>query len=114
MKKALIFAIAMMAGCCPVLQQTASAVTAGVDAADRLLPPDADDDLAISHGVAELGEAAADQCVDGAGWQQWVRLALEATGGLVQLFTGAADDEAPDPPQELLDAQRLLQSQVAP
>lgn len=114
MKKVALIFVVSMAGCCPVLQQTASAVTIGVDAADRLLPPDADDDLAIAHGVAELGEAVADQCVEDGGWQQWVRLALEATTGLVQLFTGAANDEGNDPPPELLDAQRLLESQVAP
>jgi hypothetical protein len=110
----IVFVLAFAAGCCPAQRAVASAVDAGVEAAAETegMPEEARESLEIARGVSELGAVAAQGCVEGNGWQQWLLFALEAAGGLLAHFTGAPDAEAPEPPPELLSAVELLRAEA--
>jgi hypothetical protein len=115
MRIALIAILTLLfAGCCTAQRSVASAVNAGVTAAAETegLPAEAAEDLEIARGISQLGEGAAEACVDGQGWQQWLLFALQAVTGLVSHFTGAADERAGNPPRELLDAVELLRGEL--
>ena len=112
MKKATLIILTLtLAACCPVMQQTADTITIGINAADELLPPEADTDLEIAHGIADMGQSVARDCVSAEGWAQWVVIAAEAVGGLIALFQGAAD-ETPEVPAELLAARDALEGEL--
>lgn len=67
-------------------------------------------------GALELGDAAVDACEllrDGAGWQAWVALALEAAGSLAAAIDGAGPADTAEPvPPELERAIELLEAEA--
>jgi len=120
----IIIAIAVAiagAGCgaqCQTEQALVNAVSVGVDSADAAIGDEADDAISVARGITELGQAAVGACElvrDGAGWQQWVNLALEAIAGVAGAFGPlVADDPSAvrEAPPELVEAQRLLESEA--
>lgn len=103
-------------GTCALERGIHSVVDAGVEAAEREVPEEGRDEMEIARGITDVAGAAVQACEllrDGAGWQQLVTLMLEATTGAIAQFTGAADEEAGDPPPELLEAHAALEAEVA-
>lgn len=102
---------------CEIQGGVVSAVSAGVDAAAGLAPEGQwSEELGYASAVVDLGRAATRGCElhrAGAGWQQWVGLALEATAAVAARFGGAADEGVPaEPPAELLDARAALECEL--
>jgi len=105
---------------CQTERGIVSALDAGAQAAEAAIPDDAGDDvdlaLQLTRGAVLLGQAAVDGCDlarDGAGWQAWVGLALEAAGGLAAMFGGAGPERLPaEPPPALAGAVLLLEAEA--
>jgi hypothetical protein len=107
--------------CAPCLAESAvvSALDAGVTAADDAVGDaggeDFDTAIDISRGAVALGRAAVEGCGllrDGAGWEQWVGLALETAVGLAAHFGAAAEGDIPaTPPEELTAAITALRAE---
>ena len=120
-----LWILSTLTGCgaapCTTERSVVSALDIGVAVADRQLADSGasgwEDASRYSHGAVELGRAAVDGCEilrDGAGWQAWVTMALEAAESLAAIFGGADSDAeaAPaEPPPELSEAIRLLEAE---
>ena len=120
-----LWILTVLTGCgaapCATERSVVSALDLGVSVADHQLADSGasgwEEASRYSHGAVELGRAAVDGCEllrDGAGWEAWVTMALEAAGSLAAIFGGADPDAeaAPaEPPTELSEAIRLLEAE---
>lgn len=104
---------------CVAEQAVVSALDVGLTAADEAVGDDGGDDwdqaLSIARGTSLLGAAAVEACElarDGAGWQAWVGLALEAAVGVAAHFGGAGDPAPSTPPAELTAAISALTAEI--
>ena len=92
---------------CETEERLVGVFDAGIHAAGTVLEGEADDELAIAHGITNLGRAAVAGCIllrDGAGWQQWVGLAMEVAVGLHGLISGSSNEHVDEVPPELAEA----------
>lgn len=102
---------------CQTERTVVDALGAGITAADGVVGDQGGEeyDLArtITLGAHQLGDAAVDACElvrDGAGWQAWVSLALEAAMSLAATIDGAGPADVAGPvPTELATAIELLE-----
>lgn len=101
---------------CQTERTVVDALGAGITAADGVVGDQGGEeyDLArtITLGAHQLGVAAVDACElvrDGAGWQAWVSLALEAAMSLAATIDGAGPDISGPVPLELATAIELLE-----
>jgi len=103
---------------CVTERNVVNALGAGIAASSAVVPENAAsvrEALGHASAVTGLGRAAVDACEllrDGAGWQAWVELALEAAVGLAAHFGGAADSLPSEPPDELGVAIRALELEL--
>ena len=104
---------------CVAEQAVVSALDVGLSAADEAVgdasTEEYRDAMSYANGAVLLGRAAVEACElarDGAGWQAWVGLALEAAMGVASHFGGAADGDIPsEPPDGLTSAIAMLRSE---
>jgi hypothetical protein len=104
---------------CEAQAAVVGAVATGVEAASGFAPADGEWSSVVrgAEATVDLGRAATRGCElhrTGAGWQQWLGLALETTAALAARFGGAADEGTPsEPPVELTAARTALEAELA-
>ena len=111
-----------LSGCgaaCQTERTVVDALGEGLEAADTIAGDQGGEEYErasyYAHGAHALGAAAVDACElvrDGAGWQAWVGLALEAARAVAGLIDGAGPADVTQPvPAELTHAIGLLEAQ---
>lgn len=124
----LLFALALSTAACGGIQRPGACATervivdalgAGLGAADAMVGDRGGENYDIARtatlGAHQLGDVAVDACEllrDGAGWQAWVALALEAAGSLAAAIDGHGPEQIEGPvPEELRRAITLLEAE---
>ncbi len=125
----ILIAVTTLAGCasytppdnaCQVEGVVVASLAAGLDASEGVVGEQGGEEwettLTAARGALLLGSEAIRACElarDGAGWQQWVALALETAGAVAAFIDGAGPADLAEPvPTELERAIELLEREA--